>query len=56
MENAGWGEDWLFYKDIFKIDPMMADDIDFIITRKMVLVKKSMVLIMLQLLRKGCQE
>ena len=28
--RAGWGEDWLFYKDIFKIDPMMADDVDFI--------------------------
>ena len=32
--RAGWGEDWLFYKDIFKVDPMMADDVDFIIYSK----------------------
>ena len=32
--RAGWGEDWLFYKDIFKINPMIADDVDFIIYSK----------------------
>ena len=54
--RAGWGEDWLFYKDIFKIDPMMADDVDFINYSKMATVKKNMVLIMLEPLEKKLQR
>ena len=28
--RAGWGEEWLFYKDIIKMNPELSFDIDFI--------------------------
>ena len=28
--RAGWGEEWLFYKDIVKMKPEISFDIDFI--------------------------
>ena len=32
--RAGWGEEWLSYKDIVRINPKIADSIDFIIYNK----------------------
>ena len=28
--RAGWGEEWLFYKDIIKMNPELSFDIDYI--------------------------
>ena len=32
--RAGWGEDWLFYKDIRSIEPEISDSTDFILFNK----------------------
>ena len=32
--RAGWGEEWLFYKNVIEMYPLIADDVDFIVYNK----------------------
>ena len=32
--RAGWGDEWLLYKDVIKMYPTIADTLDFIIYNK----------------------
>ena len=32
--RAGWGEEWLFYKNVIEMYPLIADDVDFIVHNK----------------------
>ena len=38
--RAGWGDEWLFYKDIVNMNPMIADTVDYIMHNKSKLERK----------------